>query len=83
MTRRIVYSIFFFAFVSAEKGRPRERECWEIETRMIEDDQRSKDEDRDARGRQCNGQGEVGGFPEAIRLNTLDIIVEENERERK
>lgn len=59
-------------------------ECREIKTRMIEGGQRSKDEDRDARGRQCKGQDEVEGFPEAIHLNIHSALLSRgNERERK
>lgn len=72
---------FFFAFMSAEKKGS--IECREIKTRMIESGQRSKDEDRDARGRQCKGQDEVEGFPEAIHLNTLGIIVEGKRKREK
>lgn len=82
LTRREGSSQHFFFVFRPQKREARSREGREIKTRMIEDDQRSKDEVHGARGGQCNEQDEVWRLPRSYSLKYARHYCREKEEER-
>lgn len=77
--RRIVAALFLRLYVRRREAQSREER--EIKTRMIGGDRRSKEVH--AREDNVMNKMKFGGFPEAIRLSTLGIIVERKKRRKR